>query len=837
MKKILTTGILAHVDAGKTTLSEAILYRNSAIRNLGSVDNGDTVMDFDDTERQRGITIYSSQALLETPSLSLTILDTPGHADFSSETERTISVLDFAVLVVSGTDGVQSHTRTLFELLKKNRVPVFIFVNKMDISSRSRDDILLDIGKSLNIEPLDMTDGGEEWMEDLASLDEDLLEKFLVEESVSDEDVISQMEALSVSPVVFGSARTMDSVDRLVEVIERFGRGVEGASDFGAKVYKIGRGSDGKRLTFLKVTGGTLKVRDEVLPGEKVDEIRRFFGAKYETVKELVAGEVAAVTGLASSYPGQGLGSEEDSPEPILKPVVSYTVKPLNDVSSHTLLVSLKEIEEEDPTLEVSYEVKTDEIKVSLMGTIQREVLEGKLREKYGIGVAFSESEVVYKETILEECEGHGHFEPLRHFADVKIKMIPGERGSGVAVRSVISTDVLDINYQHQIERNLRRRLDGILTCAPITDVVIEITGGKSHNKHTNGGDFTKATKIAVRDALMRAESALLEPYYDVMIKVPLEKCGRAMTDIEKMKGRVVSQSTEGEFTTIEGKIPVNEFSDYDAEVRSYTGGLGQISVEPGGYDICHNADEVIEKVGYDFRTDVHNPYESIYVHGRDNEDEVTGSNSVRPQYREEKESRYDENEYRGMHAFDPELEKIFVRTYGEIKRYKENVVYRPEDDGEEKVSDPKYDKKPVDHERYIFIDGYNIVNAWQELASIASANLDGARGRLEDIVSDYQGYTGNHIVIVYDAYRLKGYGGERNKLHNIEIVFTKEDEKADQYIEREVTKLCKKGKNVTVVTSDGWVQKISLGAGALRMSAREFAEEIKRVKKDLLDN
>jgi predicted RNA-binding protein with PIN domain len=373
--------------------------------------------------------------------------------------------------------------------------------------------------------------------------------------------------------------------------------------------------------------------------------------------------------------------------------------------------------------------------------------------------------------------------------------------------------------------------LDGILTGAVLTDVEIEITGGKSHNKHTNGGDFAKATKIAVRDALMRAESALLEPYYDVMIKVPLEKCGRAMTDIEKMKGKVLSQSTDGEFTTIEGKIPVNEFSDYDAEVRSYSGGLGQISVEPGGYDICHNADEIIDRVGYDYKTDVNNPYESIYVHGRDDEEEMIPR---KPEYREEKEARYDENEYRGMHAFDPELEKIFVRTYGEIKRYKETVVYRPEEKGEvEKEYKPK---NTVDHKRYVFIDGYNIVNGWSELSEIAKKSLDGARGRLEDIVSDYQGYTGYEVFIVYDAYRLKGYSGSKERRNNIHICFTREDEKADQYIEREVTSLCRKGKNVTVVTSDGWVQKISLGAGALRMSAREFEIEIDRIKKQALE-
>ncbi|MCR4782516.1 MAG: TetM/TetW/TetO/TetS family tetracycline resistance ribosomal protection protein [Lachnospiraceae bacterium] len=826
MKKILTTGILAHVDAGKTTLSEALLYKSNTIRNLGSVDSKDTVLDFDETEKRRGITIYSSQANLETDDLKLTILDTPGHTDFSSETERTISVLDLAIVVISGTDGVQSHTRTIIELLKRNEVPILFFINKMDIANNSREFILDDIKKNLLIEPLDMTDD-ESWVENAVSLDDKMLEKYLETESYDVEDIESLIRARKAAAVVFGSARQLEGVDRLLSLVGTFYGHRAYSEEFGARVYKIGRDESGKRLSFLKVTGGELSVRDEVLPGEKIDEIRIYTGPKFGTVKTLKAGEVAAVTGLSTTYPGMGLGEEKDGMEPILKPVISYKVEAKDDVSSHTLLVALKEIEESEPSLEVDYEVRTDEIKVSLMGAIQREVLESRLLEEYKIRAVFSQSDVLYKETIISETYGHGHFEPLRHYADVKIKMIPGERGSGISVKSEVSTDVLEINYQHQIERKLRSRLYGILADKPLTDVIFIITDGKSHKKHTEGGDFSKATLIAVRDALIHGESAIMEPYYDVIIKVPLDKTGRAMTDIEKMHGQVLEQKMDNEFCIIDGKIPVNEFMDYDATVRSYTGGLGQISVEPGGYDICHNGDSIIEECNYDYRVDPRNPYESIYVHGRpEDENTVIENRNVRGF----ETSTYDENEYKGMYALDKELEEIFVRTYGEIKRYRDPIIYTPEK--EKGVSDPKYDKKEkVDHERYVFIDGYNVINSWKDLKELAAINLDGARGKLEDIVSNYQGYTGFHITIVYDAYRLKGYTGSRQKMNNIEVAFTKQDEKADQYIEREVTRLCAKKKNVTVVTSDGWVQKMVLGSGALRMSSREFELEIERVK------
>ncbi len=827
MKKKLTTGVLAHVDAGKTTLSEALLFKSNTIRTLGSVDSKDTCMDFDDIEKKRGITIYSSLAKVEYKDLELTILDTPGHTDFSSETERTLGVLDLAILVISGTDGVQSHTRSLMDLLRKHGVPVLFFVNKMDITEKTHSELLEDIKENLAIEPLDIL-GDKEWIENAASLDEVLLEKYLEEGEISKEDIGALVSELKASLVVFGSARELNGVEELLNLIEEYIQPKARKAEFGAKVYKIGRDSKGKRITFLKVTGGSMKVRDEVLPGEKVDEIRNYVGEKYTTVQELEAGEVAAVTGFSSTKPGMGLGVEEDEMAPVLKPVVSYQVAPLDGVSSHTLLTSLKEIEEEDPTLEVDYEVKTDEIKVSLMGPIQREVLEAKLEDKYDIRAEFQKSSVLYKETVTGEAVGHGHFEPLRHFADVKLRVQAGERGNGVSFKSELSTDILEINYQHQIERKVRSRLYGILADKPLTDVQFTLIDGKSHKKHTEGGDFYKATLIAIRDALIKlmAEDgvAIIEPFYDVMLRVPLEKTGRAMTDIEKMYGKVLNQKTEGDYTLIDGKIPVNEFSDYDAVVRSYTGGLGQISVEPGGYDICHNASEIIEEANYDYRVDPRNPYESIYVHGGGEDETRDGVEALssRDTYTV---SKRDENEYRGMYALDKELEAIFVRTYGEIKRYKDPVVITAEKPG---ISDPKYDKqKKVDHTRFMFIDGYNVINSWGELKELAAVNLDGARGKLEDMVSNYQGFTGYEITIVYDAYRLKGYQGSKTKLNNINIAFTRYEEKADQYIEREVNKLCAKGKNVIVVTSDGWVQKMVLGSGALRMSSREFELEI----------
>jgi ribosomal protection tetracycline resistance protein len=852
MKRI-TIGILAHVDAGKTTLSEAMLYKSGEIRNYGSVDKGDTVMDSDPVERARGITIYSSIAEFRHKESEITILDTPGHTDFSGETERTLGVLDAAILIISGTDGVQSHTSTLFSLLGKYDIPTFIFVNKMDISNNTRLVVKQDIVKKLEVEPVDMTDPSDDkWMEDAAAVSEPLMDKY-IDTGILEKDEVSNLVARrKIVPVIFGSAKNQEGVTRLLDVIDSYVPNQREDEEFGGKVYKILRDDKGERLSFVKVTGGTLKIRQSMENGDKVNGIRKYMGGKYSAVQELKTGEIGAVEGLQKSYPGQGLGNEEDMPEPELKPVISYRILPENKVSSHTLLEALKELEEEDPLLEVNYILKKDEIRVRLMGPIQKEVLNETVKSRYNIKTTFDAGKIEYKETIKNEITGHGHFEPLRHFADVRLRICPAERGSGVSINSELSYDELEENYQNQIIRHIKRGITGILTGSPLTDVTITIVGGASHKKHTSGGDFNKAVEIAIRDAELKAENIILEPVYHIMLEVPVNRMGRALTDIEKMYGKVETPINAGDSTIIEGSVPVSMLGDYAAVLNSYTSGAGKMSVEPAGYTEAHDTKAALEETGYDYRTDPEHPFESIYVHGESNslvyirDYDRNGNQSTMPgpdsslkgQYG--KENSKNDGGFSGIGGLEPELRAIFEKTYGTIKSPLDNNkrVLEYTDDAEERDSEQKKEpdkyqiknqeklRKKADNnkESYVIVDGYNLIFNWKELRELSNLNLDSARGRLVDILSNYQGYTGCHMLVVFDAYKVKGQPGKKEKYQNVEIAYTGEMQTADSYIEKAVHDITGKDtKNITVVTSDGWVQRIVLGEGALRMSAAEF--------------
>lgn len=837
MKRI-TIGIVAHVDAGKTTLSEAMLYRAGEIRNYGSVDNGDTVMDSDPAERARGITIYSSIAELKHKESEITILDTPGHTDFSGETERTLGVLDSAILIISGTDGVQSHTNTLYKLLKTKNIPTFLFVNKMDIAMNSREDIKADIRAKLMTQPMDMTDESDnKWLEDAASESEKLMDKYLETGSLDTEDIVDVIRTGKAIPVIFGSARQQEGVERLIDIVDLYTPAIQDKKDFGGKIFKVLRDEKGERLTFIKVTGGTLKVRQSMEDGDKINSIRKYTGGRYKTVPELMTGEIGAVEGLQKTFPGQGIGFEKNMDAPSLRPVISYRILPENKVSTHTLLEALKKIEEEDPLLEVTYILKKDEIRVSLMGPVQKEILYGTIKSKYNISVTFDAGEISYKETIGEDVTGHGHFEPLRHFADVRLRFIPADRGAGVSVRSEISVDELEENYQNQIIRYLKRGITGILTGSPLTDVEIVIVGGTSHKKHTSGGDFNKAVEIAVRDAEMNTENVILEPVYHIIIEVPVNRIGRVLTDIEKMHGKMETSVSTTETAVIEGMVPVSELGDYAMILNSYTGGMGKMSVEPAGYIEAHDQDQAMESADYDYRTDIDHPFESIYVHGEADTLVPIKNKSVKTR---KTEAETETSGYTGIGGLEPELKAIFERTYGEIKsasdtnkRIQEYSEGIDKDNAEEEHIPDKYEIRNLEKSRkkaeknkksYMIVDGYNVIFNWKELKELSEVNLDSARGKLIDILSNYQGYTGCHMLVVFDAYRVKGQSAKRDRYQNVEIAYTAENQTADSYIEREVYNIMSdEVKNVTVVTSDGWVQRIVSGEGALRMSSSEF--------------
>ncbi len=852
--KNICIGILAHVDAGKTTLSEALLYRAGAIRRLGRVDHQDAFLDTDAMERQRGITIFSKQAVLELSSVRVTLLDTPGHVDFSAEMERTLQVLDCAVLVISGTDGVQGHTRTLWELLERYHVPTFLFINKMDLAGTDRDALLAHLKEKLDGGCVDFGDS-ETLAEEAAVLDETVLERYLETGEVSNAALSALIAERKLFPCYFGSALRVEGVDALLSGVERYAPRPVYPADFGAKVFKITRDSQGARLTHLKLTGGTLRVKD-VLTGregdtlwqEKADQLRLYSGAKFQSLDEAEAGAVVAVTGLSHTFPGQGLGAEPDWAGAVLQPVLTYRVELSDGTDPHTALQKLRQLEEEDPQLHLVW--SGGDIHIQLMGEVQMEILQRLIRERLGMEVSFGAGTVCYRETIANAVEGIGHFEPLRHYAEVHLLLEPGEPGSGVTVASVCPTDELNLNWQRLILTHLLEKEHcGVLTGAPVTDIKLTLLTGRAHEKHTEGGDFRQATYRAVRQGLMQAENVLLEPWYRFRLELPAEQVGRAMTDLQRMNGEVELPETIGEDAVLTGRAPVAGLRDYGREVAVYTRGRGRLSCTPAGYFPCAEADSVIAAIGYDPERDTENPADSVFCsHGVgvivpwfevcDHAQVESGwqPKSAAPEPETSGPKQRTVSAYAGTIEQDRELQAIFERTYGTVKRREfipPKAPRRPiADTSEEKRRELK---RAFSGEEYLLVDGYNIIFAWDELNKIAAENLDAARKQLCELLCNYQGYRKCRVILVFDAYKVKGGLGSVEKYHNITIVYTREAETADAYIERATYEIGRQHR-VRVATSDGPEQVIILGHGALRLSASAFHEEMAEVQKQIGD-
>ena len=865
-EKQITMGILAHVDAGKTTLSEGILYTCKAIRKLGRVDHQDAFLDTNTLERNRGITIFSKQAECTLGEFGITLLDTPGHVDFSAEMERTLQVLDYGILVISGADGVQGHTETLWRLLSRYQIPVFLFINKMDQPGTDRETLLVELKEKLDTNCVDFSadQTSEDWKEQVAVCDEQVMEAYLEGEEISRVQIQKMIRERKLFPCYFGSALKLTGVKEFLEDLKLRIRESSYPESFGAKIYKITRDNQGERLTHMKITGGTLKVKSVLSNGrpgetgegiwqEKVNQIRIYSGEKYTMVSEVKAGTVCAVTGLTATYPGQGLGSEQASDMPVLEPVLSYRIGLPTEVNVHQALLQLRQLEEEEPLLHIVWNETLGEIYAQVMGEVQIEILKSLIKERFGMTVTFDEGNIVYKETILEPVEGIGHFEPLRHYAEVHLLLEPGETGSGLTFATDCSEDVLDRNWQRLILTHLEEREHkGVLLGAPITDMKITLLTGRAHIKHTEDGDFRQATYRAVRQGLRKAKSQLLEPYYEFRLEVPSEQVGRSMTDIQKRLGEFDPPKTEGEMTVLTGSAPVVTMRDYQKEVISYTSGRGRFSCTLKGYYPCHNQEEVVEAVGYDPEADLENPTGSVFcAHGAGfvvNWDQVeeymhveSGWNA--PAGQETKSEKpvtaknwKEENEK--YLATEKELEEIFERTYGPIRKLGEEPPAGRSVKGWKKSrrdplegygkssSDYKQKKTPDGEKEYLLVDGYNIIFAWEDLKELAAVNIDGAREKLMDILCNYQGFKKSTLILVFDAYKVKGNPGSVETYHNIHVVYTKEAETADQYIEKTVHEIGRKYR-VTVATSDQLEQVIILGQGGQRMSARELLEDV----------
>ena len=846
MKK-LTVGILAHVDAGKTTLSEALLYLSGQTRKLGRVDHQDTVLDTDEQERERGITIFSKQARLTWGPLELTLLDTPGHVDFSAEMERTLQVLDYAVLVVSGADGVQGHTATLWRLLEHQNIPTFLFVNKMDQPDTDREALLGQL-RRLDEGCTDFGGDREELLESAALCDENLLERYLAGEKPDDGDLAGLIVRRKLFPCLFGSALKLEGVEELLSALERYTLAPQWGENFAARVFKISRDDRGERLSWLKVTGGELRVRQTLSGGgeedrweEKISQIRLYSGVKYTTVDQVEAGTVCAVTGLSHTRPGQGLGEEGESGPPELEPVLHYQVIPPEGCDAHTLLRDLRQLEEEDPQLKVLWNETLGELHVRLMGEIQRSVLTRLIHDRFGLDVTFGAGSIVYKETVAAPVEGVGHFEPLRHYAEVHLLLEPLERGAGLQFDSICPEDVLDRSWQRLILTHLMEKVHlGVLTGSPITDMKLVLLTGRAHVKHTEGGDFRQATYRAVRQGLRMAQGILLEPWYDFTLELPADCLGRAMADVQRMSGRFAPADHQGDMAVLTGSAPVSELGDYWNQVAAYTRGLGQLTCTLRGYEPCHNTQEVMEQIGYDPDRDTDNPADSVFCsHGAGvtvKWDQVREHMHLDSGWRPPEERRKEDQHqsvprptmsYADSAKMERELEAIFTRTYGPIKPR----AFAPAPKAPARKERPWKGLKPrFQGEEYLLVDGYNIIHAWDDLKRLAAQDLDGARLRLMDILSNYQGWRKCHVILVFDAYRVKGNPGSVEKYHNIHVVYTKEAETADMYIEKATYEIAREHR-VRVATSDGLEQVIILGHGAQRMSARELRFEIDQVQ------
>ena len=866
-------GILAHVDAGKTTLSESLLYLSGEIRKLGRVDHKNTFLDHNELERQRGITIFSKQAWMKYEDMEIQLLDTPGHVDFSAEMERTLQILDYAIVVINGMDLVQGHTEMVFRLLARYQIPAFFFINKMDVSPFGKEEIIEELRKRLSEQIIDFTknDFSPADYEIMAMSKESLLEQYLDSGIITKEQIKKAIKERGIFPCYFGSALKMEGVEELLKGMQEYVLETAKVPDFGAKVYKIGKDEQGSRLTYLKVTGGSLKAKTllkikqksgEELE-EKVDQVRLYSGAKFKILEEAKAGTVCAVTGLKATYPGQGLGIEKDSDLPALESVLTYQVIPKEGEDPHKVLLKLRELEEEEPELHVVWKEELQELHVRLMGEVQLDIIQNLMEKRYGIPVTFGAGSISYKETIKAPIEGVGHYEPLRHYAHVQLLLEPLERGSGLWFDTDCSEDVLDRNWQRLILTHLQEKEHkGVLTGAPITDLKITLLTGKAHQKHTEGGDFRQATYRAVRQGLKKAESILLEPYYEFRMELPTECVGKAMTDIKTMRGSFEIEKTEEETTILTGNVPVAEMQDYETKMRAYTKGRGRLFLQVKGYEPCENQEEIVNAINYDSEADLENTPDSVFcAHGAgfivkwyevenylyldskkswEGKTETSSDISFSPvepkEGKTKKESWYVEE--------DKEFEAIMLREFGEkkLERHKPayKVTYEKQEEKKRKKREYEkeqlriesgYAKKPQkkNQEKYLLVDGYNIIFAWEELNILAKDNLEAARGKLQDILCNYQGYTGVHLILVFDAYRVKGNPGTVTKYHNIHVIYTKEAETADMFIEKTTKEIAQKHQ-VVVATSDALEQMIIMGHGAIRLSANGFWDEIERV-------
>lgn len=890
--KYINIGLLAHVDAGKTTLSEALLYLSGSIRKMGRVDNRDAFLDTYELERERGITIFSKQAVMELDNgMCVTLLDTPGHVDFSAEMERTLQVLDYAILVISGADGVQGHTETLWHLLARYQIPTFLFINKMDQNGTDEEHLMKELQKRLSESCVNFSAAGTDaeirlsdgiFLENAAMCDEDLLETYLETGTLTTDQLAASIRARNIFPCFFGSALKLTGVDIFVKGLSEYMMCPVYPADFGAKVYKIARDELGNRLTYLKITGGKLAVK-ETISGcracskanrqagtkdsaaenvepkwqEKINQIRIYSGEKYEPANEAGAGMVCAVTGLTETYPGEGLGIEAESELPVLEPVLNYRIGLPGGCDVHGMLKNLRQLEEEEPLLHIVWNENLGEIHAQMMGAVQIEVLKRLIEERFGVCVEFDTGNIVYKETIANTVEGVGHFEPLRHYAEVHLLLEPGERGSGLQFFADCSEDVLDRNWQRLILTHLEEKEHkGVLVGAPITDMRITLAAGRAHLKHTEGGDFRQATYRAVRQGLKQAQSILLEPYYEYRLEVPSDMVGRAMSDIRRMSGEFEPPIQEGETAVLTGRVPVVNMRDYQTELISYTKGRGRLFCTLKGYFPCHNTEEVVEAVGYDPERDPDNPTGSVFcAHGAGfvvkwNEvPEYMHLDSIlKPDTEEEdaKEVSYTSMAVRRASVIssltpeeEEELERMAEASRQKREQARKKYSYRKEfapDKGSGKkpsAADTSYKNTKEKRKEYLLVDGYNIIFAWEELRELAEVNIDGARGKLMDILSDYQGVKKCSLILVFDAYKVEGFPGEVQKYHNIYVVYTKEAETADQYIEKTAHEIGRKY-HVTVATSDGTEQVIIRGQGCMLLSAKELKTEVELAKQEL---
>ena len=863
-KEKLTLGILAHVDAGKTTLAESILYLRGSIRKIGRVDHGDAFLDNYELERSRGITIFSKQARLTLGNREVTLLDTPGHVDFSAEMERTLQVLDAAVLVISGADGVQGHVETLWKLLKYYQIPVFLFVNKMDQEGTDREKLLSELKKRLDGNCVDFNQEETDYAafaEEAAMSDEKLLEEYLESGSVDRKLLKKAIADRKLFPCFFGSALKIQGVEELLKGLETYASTSPYRKNFSARVYKISRDEAGNRLTHLKVTGGVLKVKmpltnrregleESEIWEEKADQIRLYSGAGYQVVNEAGPGSICAVTGLSRTFAGEGLGEEAEGNLPILEPVLTYRIELPEGTNVHETFLKLLKLEEEIPELHIVWNERLGEIHAQVMGEVQIEILKSLIRDRFRLDVEFGDGNIVYKETILEPVEGVGHFEPLRHYAEVHLLLEPAERGSGLSFDTVCSEDVLDRNWQRLILTHLEEKKHlGVLTGSEITDMKITLLTGRAHIKHTEGGDFRQATYRAVRQGLRKAKSILLEPVYEYRLEVPADLVGRAMADIQRMNGKFSGPELEGEMAVLTGTAPVSAMRGYPREVTAYSRGRGRISVALSGYESCHNGEEIAALSGYDPDGDMENPTGSVFcAHGAGfvvDWDQVedymhlesawgNGGEKTEPEGLPVTESiRRQRAAEAETYASEEELKAIFERTYGPVKKERGSFEKRVRRSSPESVSAYRPIKKEMPQEQYLLVDGYNIIFSWEDLNELSRVNMEGARSKLADLLCNYQGYRKCHVILVFDAYKVEGNHGEVVKYHNIHIVYTKEAETADQYIEKTVHAIGRKY-GVTVATSDGLEQVIILGQGARRLSARGLREEIEAASTEI---